>query len=125
MDRNTDDNDPAHAKIGDKQYHHFTVTIPAGAKNIQINLRGGYTQDDLFLTLRKSDFAFAKEADFADVTLGAVKTMTFESLPAGTWYIGIMCDTTVDTVPTDYGTAYTGHLEVLNGIPYTLTVSWE
>lgn len=125
MDRNTDDNDPAHAKIGDKQYHHFTVTIPAGAKNIQINLRGGYTQDDLFLTLRKGDFAFAKEADFADVTLGAVKTMTFESLPAGTWYIGVMCDTTVDTVPTDYGTAYTGHLEVLNGIPYTLTVSWE
>ena len=125
MNCDTDDNDPAHAKIGDKQYHHFTVNIPKGAKNIKIALQGGYSQDDLFLTLRKGDFAFAKEADYADVTLGAVKTMEFDTLPAGTWYVGVKCDTTVDTIQTDHGESYTGHLEVLNGVPYTLTVSWE
>ena len=103
----------------------FTVNIPKGAKNIKIALQGGFSQDDLFLTLRKGDFAFAKEADYADVTLGAVKTMEFDTLPAGTWYVGVKCDTTVDTVQTDHGEAYTGHLEVLNGVPYTLTVSWE
>ena len=125
MDKMTDDNDPAFARLGDKQYHHFTVNIPKGAKNIKIALQGGFSQDDLFLTLRKGDFAFAKEADYADVTLGAVKTMEFDTLPAGTWYVGVKCDTTVDTIQTDHGEAYTGHLEVLNGVPYTLTVSWE
>ena len=125
MDRCTDDGDPDHARIGDKQYHHFTVNVPEGAKNVRIELRGGYAQDDLFLTLRKGDFAFAREASYADVTPGGIKTLQLDSLEAGLWYIGVKCDTTVDTVPTDYGTAYTGHLEVLNGVPYTLKVSWE
>ena len=125
MDRKTSDGDPAHARIGDKQYHHFTVKIPRGARNVTVRLEGGYPQDDLHLTLRKGDFAWAREAQYADFDLGCDKTMTFPTLPAGTWYVGVYCDTTVETVPTDWGCLYTGHLEVLNGVPYTLSVTWE
>ena len=125
MDRKTSDNDPAHTRIGDKQYHHFTVDIPRGARNITLRLEGGYPQDDLFLMLRKGDFAWAREARFADCSQGCSKTMTFETLPAGTWYVGVHCATTVDTEPTDKGCIYTGHVETLNGVPYTLTITWE
>lgn len=75
--------------------------------------------------LRKGDFAWAREARYADCSLGCSKTMTFETLPAGTWYVGVHCATTVDTEPTDKGCIYTGHVETLNGVPYTLTITWE
>ena len=42
MDKSSGDNDPAHAKIGDKQYHHFTVSLPDGATNLTVAL----TADD-------------------------------------------------------------------------------
>ena len=125
MDRKTSDNDPARTRIGDKQYHHFTVKIPRKARNITVRLEGGYPQDDLYLTLRKGDFAWAREADHADCAPGCDKTMFLESLPAGIWYVGVHCATTVDAVPTDKGYTYTGHVETLNGVPYTLTISWE
>ena len=125
MDRKTSDNDPAHARIGDKQYHHFTVRISKGARNVKVRLEGGYPKDDLYLTLRKGDFAWAREAQFADCALGCDKTMELNTLTEGLWYVGVHCATTVDVVPTDWGCLYTGHLETLNGIPYTLTVSWE
>ena len=125
MDRRSSDDDPTHARIGDRQYHHFTVQIPRGARNVQVCLQGGYAQDDLWLTLRKGDFAWAREAFYADCAQGCDKTAIFDTLSEGTWYIGVYCDTTVDTVPTDRGCLYTGHLEVLNGVPYTVSVTWE
>lgn len=125
MDRRSSDNDPAHARIGDRQYHHFTVRIPRGARNVQVRLLGGYAQDDLWLTLRKGDFAWAREAFYADCAQGCDKTATFDSLTEGTWYVGVHCATTVETIPTDRGCLYAGHQEVLNGVPYTISVTWE
>ena len=125
MVKTTSENDPAYTKIGDRQYHHFTVKIPKGARNVKVALESRYKNDDLHLTMRKGDFAFLKDAQYHDISLGSGKTLEFDSLDAGEWYIGVFCATTVDTVTTDYGVAYTGHLEVLNGVPYTLTVSWD
>jgi len=128
MTKRTEDNDPAYTRIGDKQYHHFMVNIPKGAKDIKVSLKCEdpiFNGDDLYLTMKKGDFAFARQADHANVQLGTDKELNFKELPAGLWYIGVEGATTVDTVQSDHGEEYTGHLEVLNGVPYTITVTWK
>lgn len=125
MVKSTVENDPAYTRIGDKQYHHFNVVIPKNARNIKVVLESPYKNDDLYLTMTKNDFAFLANARYHDITLGCDKEMKFDNLESGMWFIGVHCATTVETVKTDYGVAYTGHLEVLNGVPYTLTVTWD
>ncbi|MBO4769099.1 MAG: hypothetical protein J5495_06160 [Bacteroidales bacterium] len=125
MKKKSGDHDPQFACIGDLQYHHFTVNIPNKARNIKVILRCKKEGIDMNLTMRKGDFAFAEQADYKDLAPGASKTLTFDSLPGGTWYIGVECATTVEAVPTDCGVEYTGHTEVLNGIPYSIQVTWD
>ena len=125
MKKGSGDHDPRYACIGDLQYHHFTVNIPNKARNIRVILRCKKEGIDMNLTMRKGDFAFADRADYKDLTPGASKTLSFDSLPGGTWYIGVECATTVETVATDCGVEYTGHTEVLNGIPYSIQVTWD
>ncbi len=124
MFKSTSDNNPDSTMIGDKQYHHFKVDIPKNAKNIVISLDGDNAYD-LFLFLKKDDFAFKAEADFKDMSVGAEKEFRFETLQAGTWYIGVECNTTVQTVETEWGYAYTGKTGVLNGVPYSILVEWS
>jgi len=126
MDKQTKDNDPAYTRIGDKQYHHFLVNIPEGAKNIKVKLTSkDYNYIDFNLAMNKDEIAFVKSATYKNVALGAEKALEFDTLPAGKWYVSVECATTVETVPTDYGVAYKGKLEVLNGIPYTISVTWN
>lgn len=125
MNKKSGDHDPRYACIGDLQYHHFTVNIPGKARNIKVILRCKKEGIDMNLTMRKGNFAFADEADYKDITPGASKTLSFDSLPGGVWYIGVECATTVETVETDCGVTYAGHTEVLNGIPYSIQVTWD
>lgn len=127
MVKKTSDNDPAFTAVGDRQYHHFTVEIPENAKDIVISLKGDirYSDCPLNLTLKKGDFAFREVADYADVELKVCKTARFDTLAPGTWYIGVEGATTVETVQTDHGEEYTGNTKVLNGVPYTIKVSWK
>ena len=128
MRKTTADGDPAYTRIGDKQYHHFTVNIPEGAKNIKIELlsgENGFEECYLNLTLKKGDFAFRETADYIDVRHKGKKVSEFKTLEPGLYYIGVEGETTVDVKKTDHGEEYKGHTEVLNGVPYTITVSWE
>jgi glutamine amidotransferase-like uncharacterized protein len=124
MYKSTLQNCPDSAMIGDKQYHHFTVNIPRDAKNIQIILNGAEDYD-LYLYLKKGDFAFRNNAEYKDISLGAAKIMSFDDLSAGLWYVGVECDNTVETVTTPWGVEYTGCLDVLNGVPYSILVKWN
>ena len=125
MNKKTGDHDPLFTRIGNKQYHHFTVKIPSKAKNIKVILRSKNEDIDLNLMMKKGDFAFRETADYEDVTLGSNKELKFDSLKGGLWYIGVECATTVETVETDCGVKYAGHTEVLNGIPYSIQVTWD
>ena len=135
MVKDTKDNDPAFTKIGDKQYHHFTVSVPKKAKNVKVTLSCPVEGIDLYLSAKKDDFAFIDGAKYKDVTFGGNKEMSIDNSwvkvkgkkqPKSTlWYIGVQCATTVTEVATDYGVAYTGKTEVLNGIPYTIKVTWD
>jgi hypothetical protein len=123
MDKSSADNDPSHTKIGDKQYHHFTVALPDGATDLTVTLTAedGY---DLNLYLAKDTFAFASRASVSDTAPGPNKTLTVPSAEPGTWHIGVECATTVTATKTSSGYEYSGNLAVLNGVKYAIQASW-
>lgn len=122
MDRNTRDKDPLHTRIGDRQYHHFAVDVPKGARMIIVELENvkGYTDYDLFLYASSQSLAFADVAQYRNVASGVSKKMVIENPKDGRHYISVFCNTTVDAVETKYGTMYTGRIDVLNGVPYSI-----
>lgn len=124
MDKSSADNNPAFAKIGDKQYHHFTVTLPAGTATLTVTLSGdaGY---EMNLYLAKDTFAFASRASQKDTSSGASKTLTIPAPQSGTWYVGVECATTVTATKTSHGYDYSGNLAVLNGVKYSIKATWN
>ncbi|NQU29025.1 MAG: T9SS type A sorting domain-containing protein [Candidatus Marinimicrobia bacterium] len=120
MDLATEDSLPAYTKIGDQQYHHFTIDIPQGAGNLSLILDGedGF---DLNLYLDADTFAFEPNADFSSIQPGADQTITVSSLSSGAWYVGVECATTINTA----GQIYYGDLSVLNGVAYSITATWD
>jgi hypothetical protein len=124
MDKASTDNNPAYTKIGDKQYHHFTVSLPVGTTDLTVTLTGdsGYNMN---LYLAKDTFAFASRASQKDIAAGANKTLAVSAPESGTWYIGVECATTVTATKTSHGYDYSGNLAVLNGVKYTIKASWK
>ena len=124
MDKKTTDNDPAYTRIGDLQTHHFAAYIPSDAKNIQVEVTSS-SKCDLALMMDLDTYAFSDTAEYRTSGRGGKQQLHFNSLREGFWYISVQCLTTVTVEETDYGQAYTGNLEVLNGIPYSISISWE
>jgi len=116
----------AHEKIGDRQYHHFTVYIPAGTQQLTITLDGDDAYD-FNLFARHSDFAFKGETETVDAnnTSTADETIFINDPCAGTWYIGVKCVTTVSTIKRSWGWSYAGDTEVLNGLYYNIAAEWD
>ena len=124
MDKSTNDNDPLNTKIGDRQYHHFTIDLSGGASNLVVALDG----DDAFdmnLYLKKDTFAFASTADYADTASGADKVIPVDTAASGIWYVGVECATTVIAVMGNWFYEYSGQLEVLNGVEYTIKADYN
>lgn len=124
MTRRTSDNDPLHTRIGDRQYHHFIIDIPAGRDSVTITIKSllGWRDFDLALSVDKDDFAFLDTAKFKNAAPGVDKTIILTAPEAGKYHVSVFCSTTVNTEETRYGTAYTGRTDVLNGVPYILNV---
>ena len=124
MDKETVDSIPAYTRIGDMQCHHFVVNLPSDAKDISFHLDCP-TDTDFRLMLCKDTYAFNSVADYIiDANNGSAE-LSFPSLSEGLWYVGVQCITTVTTTETEYGQAYIGRTDVLNGVPYTINVSWK
>ena len=127
MIRTTGDNDPAFTRIGDRQYHHFAVDVPKGVKEIKVELAAPDKwagRFDLWLFADGQDYAFRENARWKDIRHGTDKTFTIPVNKAGRYYISVFCATTVDAADTFYGVQYSGRTDVLNGVPYTLKVTW-
>ena len=125
MDQLSTANKPQYARIGDKQYHHFIVNVPAGGvKNFKLTLAAD-DKYDLDICLNKGDFAWRTDADFVLVKKGANKELTVDSLSEGTWYVSVYCATCVKIKSSDKNMRYIGDETVLNGVPYTIKASWE
>ena len=124
MDKSTKDEDPLFTKIGDRQYHHFTVDIPKGTKEAVIALQGYKGADNFDLTLAASNDgpAFHDKTSIKNVSLGCNKTLKLKEPKAGKWYISVFCETTVTAGTGEKGVVYTGRTDVLNGVPYKIKV---
>lgn len=124
MDKSTEDKEPLFTKIGDRQYHHFTVEIPKRTKKAIIVLEGyeGADNFDLTLAANKGEFAFHNRTHIKNVGLGCNKTLVLDKPQAGKWYISVFCETTVTVSEGDNGVEYTGRTDVLNGVPYKIKV---
>jgi len=124
MDKSTNDADPAHAKIGDKQVHRFTASIPEGVNRLQITLEGepGYR---LHLYARQGDDTHTPNTEYPDTTASPLKNMSIENPSEGIWQVRVECASTVEAVLRDWGAEYTGDLHVLNGISYHLCARWD
>lgn len=118
----THDNDPAFTRIGDKQYHHFVIQVPKKTDSVEIQLSSckGWTGFDLYLYASENEFAFNDNSKYHHIAKGVDKTLVIPHPKAGKLYVSVYCDTTVETLNTQYGEQYTGHLEVLNGVPYII-----
>lgn len=127
MSKMTVDNDPAHTRIGDRQYHHFKFTIPKHTKRCEVRLMpvdscNGHT---LSLFVNPESMAFNDNALYKDVSLGIEKSIIIDNPEAGDYYISVFGEDTVRAEEGMYGVVYTDNLEVLNGIPYKLVVSFK
>lgn len=126
MVKNTSDKSPSLTKIGDRQYHHFKFKNDEPIKDFAITIDSDYDAAsgiDLWLALRKDDFAWLTDAEYTMCNKGGKKVLSVKELPAGTWYIGVYCPTTVEAVATESDPIifkYSGRTEVLNGVGYTI-----
>ena len=124
MNKKSTDNKPNYTCIGDLQTHHFAAYIPSNAKNVRVNLKSS-SDCDLALMMSQDSFAFADVAEYRSAVSGANQKLSFSTIREGLWFIAVQCLTTVTVTETDYGQAYSGKTEVLNGVPYTISISWE
>jgi glutamine amidotransferase-like uncharacterized protein len=127
MNKRTEDNSPEYTRIGDRQYHHFKVTIPKGCKRAVITL-GGYKGEDKFdlsLCAKRGGMAYHDNTIHQNVSRGCDKELILTNPKAGEWYVSVFCETTVTAVVGKYGTTYEGRTDVLNGVPYSIKVDLE
>ena len=124
MERNTSDNDPDFTKIGELQTHHFASYIPSDARNVLVEVNSTYNCN-LALMMSQDSYAFSDSAEYMVSEPGAIQRLSFPSIREGLWYIAVKCLAKVTVEQTDYGQAYTSNTEILNGVPYQITVSWE
>ena len=72
------------------------------------------------------------EPEYSSAAPGGNQEIVTGPLEAGLWFVAVRCATTVTATEkvTDPALGlgrhfvYTGHTEVLNGVPYTITASW-
>lgn len=124
---------PSYCPIGDLQCHHFVVWLPCGAKSMKVDLdaSGNF---DMQLFLKKDSFAFPESSpDFKSAGGGPDQSIDTGKISAGLWYVTVRCNSTVTAEEKEVQPStgkgryfeYTGDTEVLNGVPYILTASWE
>ena len=123
MDKSTKENDPAYTMIGDLQCHHFAFALPEGARDINITMRTD-SKFNLSLRLAKDTYAFREDAEYRVENISSTKKLHFDSLPAGIWYIGVQCEDTVTATKNTNQYDYT-NTEVLNGVPYSISINWK
>ncbi|NQV15880.1 T9SS type A sorting domain-containing protein [bacterium] len=120
MDLYTEDNLPEFTRIGDKQYHHFTISVPpeADSLRIELNAEAGF---EFNLYADPNDFAFENTALYMSSAEGSEHVLSLPTETAGLWYIGVECASSVES----FNFLYWGQTEVLNGVAYGITASWD
>jgi len=127
MNRRTEDKNPDFTRIGDKQYHHFSIDIPKRCRRAVVSLEGYEGEDnfDLLLCAKRGELAFSDNTTQKSSDKGCSKNLTIVKPKAGRWYVSVLCNTTVTATTGKFGTEYSGRTDVLNGVPYKISVKYE
>lgn len=125
MDQLSSANKPGSARIGEKQYHHFKINVPAGGvDDFKLELTGD-DKYNLTLSMRRNGFAWRTDSEFVVATDGSNKTLEVDHLDEGTWYVSVYCAQTVTVSCASGKFNYSGDTSVLNGVAYTIQASWK
>ena len=120
----SEDENPNHACIGDKQCHHFAVNLPQNAENVTISLdckdKGCFS-----VFVNPGTFAYPTDALYGKSLDNTNPTIELTELPSGVWYVCVQYNDVVGVSDTSYGQTYNDPIGILNGMPYQLTVSWK
>lgn len=125
MNRSSSQDQPRFARIGDRQYHHFSFDVPADETTVCVEVRS--QQDaDLHLFLVQESRAFRNNAEHLDVRSGANKKLERKLAP-GKWFVSVQCTSTVRAKnDPDCGFyRYFDNRNVLNGIAYTIEMTHQ
>ncbi|MCQ2138003.1 MAG: hypothetical protein MJY60_04790 [Bacteroidales bacterium] len=114
----------SYAPIGDRQYHHYQIKLPSGAKDMKVELSSSYS-GNLYLALRRDAIAWLSDAEYFLANPGSTKTLNIDSLPAGTWFVSIYCPDTPKAKLVDRHYEYSENIEPLNGVNYSIKASWK
>ena len=127
MNRRTEDKNPDFTRIGDKQYHHFKLQIPKRCQRAVVSLEGYEGEDnfDLLLCAKRGELAFSDNTTQKSSDKGCSKNLIIVKPKAGRWYVSVLCNTTVIATTGKFGTEYSGRTDVLNGVPYKISVKYE
>jgi glutamine amidotransferase-like uncharacterized protein len=108
--------------IGDNQIHHFCITIPNSNSDLTITHTHN-TNYQFNLFCNKDTFAFIENVQYLDTSSKQTKMLTIPSISQGKWFIAVECASTVITEEKEWGAEYVGNIDLLNGVPYTISVS--
>ena len=124
MDCVSEDGNPSHARIGDKQCHHFAVYLPSDTEKLSISL-DSEASSSFSVFVNPDTFAYPEDALYGKSVDDGNTTLELTDLPAGIWYVCVQCNDSVTAFGTSSAHSYNDPTGVLNGILYQLTVSWK
>jgi hypothetical protein len=92
---------------------------------VSINGYEGMRNFDLSVLAKRGELAFHDNTTTKVVSRGCKKRLIINNPKAGKWYVSVFCETTVVANTGKYGTYYIGKRDVLNGVPYSISVKYE
>ena len=118
----SEDKQPEFTRIGDRQYHHFELSVPKHCQRLVVSLKGYEGEDNFDLTLcaKVGEIAFTNNTQWRVEGKGCNKELVIEKPKAGKWFISVLCTTAVGSFVDEFGTTYLGRTDVLNGVPYSV-----
>ena len=118
----SEDKQPEFTRIGDRQYHHFELSVPKHCQRLVVSLKGYEGEDNFDLTLcaKAGEVAFTNNTQWRVEGKGCNKELVIEKPKAGKWFISVLCTTAVGSFVDEFGTTYLGRTDVLNGVPYSV-----
>lgn len=123
MDKSTFDNDPQNTKIGDQQFHHFTVNVPPNTKEVTVNLTApGRFKFRIYGDKKPINTPF--ETEFKSLEKASENKLNIQNPPVGTLHIAVECTTKVYMTRDGKDMKYTGNTDLLNGAEYSINAIW-
>jgi hypothetical protein len=115
--RRMDDNGKVgHERLGDLQYHHFTIDVPAGARRLVVRGEAMRPGQAIGVSARADQFAWRG----GEGTVAGGRELVVDAPRAGRWFVAVKGLATVGVTKRPWGWEYGERGELLDGVGYTI-----